>query len=172
MTYMYNMVKYNYSQGIFFVFVTAINLVFLYHTMLFHKNIIDAYLFTIVSQENKTNCACVHRSGNSAKDFRLGIHKNKFETTSFSLSNSSCRCVVKLANRMPYERYRKKPLLLLLILNQYENKLSIVIHNRHKMWRENVAFGKKFITKKSLKFPSTCHDSNCTQFPLKNGNLF
>lgn len=30
----------------FFVFVTAINLVFLYHTMLFHENIIDAYLFT------------------------------------------------------------------------------------------------------------------------------
>ena len=60
MTYMYNMVKYNYTQGIFFVFVTAINLVFLYHTMLFRENIIDAYLFTIVSQENKTNCA--HRN--------------------------------------------------------------------------------------------------------------
>ena len=48
--------------------------------------------------------------------------------------------------------------LLLLILgkydnknNRYENKLSTVIHNWHKMWRENVAFDNTFITKKSLK---------------------
>ena len=48
--------------------------------------------------------------------------------------------------------------LLLLILgkydnknNWYENKLSTVIHNWHKMWRENVAFDNTFITKKSLK---------------------
>ena len=46
-----------------------------------------------------------------------------------------------------YERYRKKLFLLLL----YENKLSIVIYNRHKMWREDVAFNNKFIAKKSLK---------------------
>ena len=97
-------------SGHFFVFITAINLVFLYHTMLFHENIIEAYFFTIFSKENKTNCACVHHSGNSAKDFRLGIHKNKFETTSFSLSNSSCRCVVKLANRMPWSASQQKRL--------------------------------------------------------------
>ena len=30
MTYMYNMIKYNYTQGIFFVFVTAISLEFLF----------------------------------------------------------------------------------------------------------------------------------------------
>ena len=46
-----------------------------------------------------------------------------------------------------YERYRKKLFLLLL----YENKLSIVIYNRHKMWSEDVAFNNKFIAKKSLK---------------------
>ena len=34
--------------------------------------------------------------------------------------------------------------------NQYENKLSIVIDNRHKMGSENVAFDNKFIAKKSL----------------------
>ena len=34
--------------------------------------------------------------------------------------------------------------------NQYENKLRIVIHNRHKMWSKDVAFNSKFITKKCL----------------------
>ena len=83
MTYMYNMIKYNYTQGIFFLFVTAISLEFLFksfvdHTPLFHENIVDAlHSFEIVSQDNKTNCACAHCSGNSAKDFQLGIHKNK-----------------------------------------------------------------------------------------------
>ena len=46
-----------------------------------------------------------------------------------------------------YERYRKKLFLLFL----YENKLSIVIYNRYKMWSEDVAFNNKFIAKKSLK---------------------
>ena len=48
--------------------------------------------------------------------------------------------------------------LLLLILgkydnrnNQYDNKLSIVIHNRQKIWSKNMAFDNTFITKKSLK---------------------
>ena len=50
-----------------------------------------------------------------------------------------------------YERYRKKPFFTIINFNQYKSKLSIVIHNRHKMWREEVAFDNKFITKKSLK---------------------
>ena len=48
-----------------------------------------------------------------------------------------------------YERYRKKPFFTIINFNQYKSKLSIVIHNRHKMWREEVASDNKFITKKS-----------------------
>ena len=46
----------------------------------------------------------------------------------------------------------KETIFTIINLNQYENKHSIVIHNRQKMWRENVAFDNKFITKKNLKF--------------------
>ena len=49
-----------------------------------------------------------------------------------------------------YERYRKKLFLLLLIFTSTKIN-SVVIHNRHKMWRENVAFDYKSITKESLK---------------------
>ena len=45
----------------------------------------------------------------------------------------------------------KEAIFTIINFNQYENKLSIVIDNRHKMWSENVAFDNKFITKKSLK---------------------
>ena len=53
-----------------------------------------------------------------------------------------------------YERYRKKPFFTIINFNQYKSKLSIVIHNRHKMSTENVVFDNKFMTKKSLIKPS------------------
>ena len=69
--------------------------------------------------------------------------------------------------------------LLLLILvkydninNQYENKLSIVIHNRHKIWSKNMAFDNKFITKKSLKLHLNLSWFKLYTISPKNGNLF
>ena len=45
----------------------------------------------------------------------------------------------------------KEAIFSIINFNQYENKLSIVIDNRHKMGSENLAFDNKFIAKKSLK---------------------
>ena len=72
-----------------------------------------------------------------------------------------------------YECYRKKPFFPIINFNQYKSKLSIVIHNRHKMWREEVAFDNKFVTKKSLKLHLKLSWFKLyTIPPPQNGNIF
>ena len=71
-----------------------------------------------------------------------------------------------------YERYRKKPFFTIINFNQYKSKLSIVIHNRHKMWREEVAFDNKFITKKSLKLHLKLSWFKLYTILPQNGNIF
>ena len=71
-----------------------------------------------------------------------------------------------------YERYRKKPFFTIINFNQCKSKLSIVFYNRHKMWREEVAFDNKFITKKSLKLHLKLSWFKVYTIPPQNGNIF